>query len=749
MHDYDYSRSSSSSAISKNGNGTTITSHHSSPRASSSSPRVSASTTTKQIFSPDDPTLRCICELPHDDGFGFSIGCEDCLRWCHAACFGIYAGVNEPDEWRCWVCKGEGGSRCRGDEVDEEEERQTYVRIEQDILRLHSPNHSPTPHSSPPAAPDPHLTYLLHLPSPPDSVLPPTYTLHTAQHVSPGTFLISYLSVVTSARSYVEDPLNGYAYARVPRVFVHLIPSHDHSDDCGVALDARLAGNAARWIRSGCYPNAEIHASEDGGWGVYAMQELSAGDEIVLGWEWDDAHPIHGGEEGKVEAVDALEGAFMTCACDGRMGCALEAMRRGDWKAGNLGPLVGKQRGFKTRARERGGVEIVPGKGKQKQKELREVSLAEKRTGQEGVVPPKMRKGQARKPTSPSPLSPTDAFAKLSLTSPVFRGDDSTTLSSAHDSLPTLSVPALSRRRPKSPGLTSDMLGAETFESMSVDSPPTVRSSSNTPMSDGPVRPPLPKRRSRKQSQSPSLVQIDDSPQPQRVDNGRSVLAEAPRRPSLPKRQPRAKESPDSTPDTPPLETPEGMTVDLPLPTPNIPVVEPTVMSPGKKRKEPDTEPLARLTSPSPVMRTPSPDIPGLFLVSPKTPPSHNSPASFPLPASPTVRSQLFSSHSPPSPPSPPPIVSKSLSPMKSEPNPSSPQKRRKMTLDDWKKEREKKKVGERDGPTPVVIKQEEEEPSLRTMSTPIPIPVPRAPRAMTIPGAPRAPRAMMGGWGC
>ncbi|KAK0439716.1 uncharacterized protein EV420DRAFT_1583231, partial [Desarmillaria tabescens] len=330
MNDHDYSRSSSSSSSSRNGNGATITSHYTSPRASSSSPRASTSTTTKQIFSPDDPTLRCICELPHDDGFGFSIGCEDLLRWCHAACFGIYAGVNEPDEWRCWVCKGEGGSRRRGDEVDEEEERQTYVRIEQDILRLHSPNHSPTPHSSPPAASDPHLTYLLHLPSPPDSVLPPTYTLHTAQRVGPGTFLIPYLSVVTSARSYVEDPLNGYAYARVPRVFVHLIPSHDDSDDCGVALDARLAGNAARWIRSGCYPNAEIHANEDGGWGVYAIQELSAGDEIVLGWEWDDAHPIHGGEEGKVEAVDALEGAFMTCACDGRMGCALEAMRRGD-----------------------------------------------------------------------------------------------------------------------------------------------------------------------------------------------------------------------------------------------------------------------------------------------------------------------------------------------------------------------------------------------------------------------------------
>ncbi len=39
--------------------------------------------------------------------------------------------------------------------------------------------------------------------------------------------------------------------------------------------------------------NAEIDADKDGGWGVYAIRELGAGNEIMLGWEWDDAHPIH------------------------------------------------------------------------------------------------------------------------------------------------------------------------------------------------------------------------------------------------------------------------------------------------------------------------------------------------------------------------------------------------------------------------------------------------------------------------
>ncbi len=77
---------------------------------------------------------------------------------------------------------------------------------------------------------------------------------------------------------------------------------------------------------------------------------------------------------------------------------------------------------------------------------------------------------------------------------------------------------------------------------------------------------------------------------------------------------------------------------------------------------------------------------------------------------------------------------------MKSERNLNSPQQRRQMTLDDGKKEREKTKVG-------AIKREEEEEESLRIAS--LPIPVPRAPQAMTIPGALRTPRAMMCGWGC
>ncbi|KAG9308667.1 hypothetical protein JVU11DRAFT_11624 [Chiua virens] len=50
---------------------------------------------------PDSEAISCICGFTYDDGF--SIACDDCSRWCHAACFGIVQG-EVPEFWKCWVC---------------------------------------------------------------------------------------------------------------------------------------------------------------------------------------------------------------------------------------------------------------------------------------------------------------------------------------------------------------------------------------------------------------------------------------------------------------------------------------------------------------------------------------------------------------------------------------------------------------------------------------------------------------------
>lgn len=51
---------------------------------------------------PDSDAISCICGFTYDDGF--SIACDDCSRWCHAACFGIIQGGEVPEFWKCWVC---------------------------------------------------------------------------------------------------------------------------------------------------------------------------------------------------------------------------------------------------------------------------------------------------------------------------------------------------------------------------------------------------------------------------------------------------------------------------------------------------------------------------------------------------------------------------------------------------------------------------------------------------------------------
>lgn len=51
---------------------------------------------------PDSDAISCICGFTYDDGF--SIACDDCSRWCHAACFGIIQGGEVPEFWKCWIC---------------------------------------------------------------------------------------------------------------------------------------------------------------------------------------------------------------------------------------------------------------------------------------------------------------------------------------------------------------------------------------------------------------------------------------------------------------------------------------------------------------------------------------------------------------------------------------------------------------------------------------------------------------------
>jgi hypothetical protein len=49
----------------------------------------------------DEGIIRCICDLDHDDGF--TIQCEKCLVWQHAACVRIHKDA-VPEVYFCEEC---------------------------------------------------------------------------------------------------------------------------------------------------------------------------------------------------------------------------------------------------------------------------------------------------------------------------------------------------------------------------------------------------------------------------------------------------------------------------------------------------------------------------------------------------------------------------------------------------------------------------------------------------------------------
>ncbi|KAF9026124.1 hypothetical protein BDZ89DRAFT_1067786 [Hymenopellis radicata] len=630
------------------------------PVASTSSllpPKQSLIPQKRSLDTATDDGIRCKCGYKHDDGF--SIGCDKCERWCHGACFGIFANINEPKDWLCWECdpKQKGKHKRRKESpvivVDDQEEEKTYVPITEDIVPQPETRKRLREHASSwrgVSALSPSPSHLRSTPDSSSSILPPSYTLHTSNPVPPETYLSPFVSSITPSAAYLADPLNAYAHLGMPKPFVHLFgPPLD------LALDTRLVGNKSRWVRSGCRPNAVLRpmlcssSSEELGFGLFATRSLEKDEEIVLGWEWDDGNVVHHlptllncpdmfkpTEKDHIKkqmssVLHALESTFAKCACgkDTKGECALERMKKfvdgqEDKGNGDLGPLVGAERGFRTQ-------EKVPWSG-----------------GIGGpippeIMPPKMRKASLRMkcpaPPSPNPAtSPTSAFANLSLASPftplptapreqpmeidtdvpstpslIFTSTTTTASPSsinsppppqspllnestlppmmAHKSRSPSSIPAaLSRRRnSRSSGVhwqDVDMLDADNI------SPRTV------PLSLSPSSPP-PDIRTPRSVSAPRSVQIDCSP----TQSPSSIKVELSDESAVPPE--------DTVPTVPRTPSP------LPVPT-TTPSTQPSLISttaPTSERPAPDS-PAASVKSP---IKAPSP---------PPNRPNENSPPS-------------------------------------------------------------------------------------------------------------------------
>ncbi|KIM23822.1 hypothetical protein M408DRAFT_36460, partial [Serendipita vermifera MAFF 305830] len=145
------------------------------------------------------------------------------------------------------------------------------------------------------------------------------YSLHALKTIPPRTLLATFPASISSHTSYLATPSNQYFQLGAPKPYVRVLGA-----PLEVALDARIVGGVGRFARSGCWPNAALRtvvvkpdkrkrakkpqrleddvAMDDGTddlagfslhFGIFALKELAEGEEIVLAWEWDDAHRIH------------------------------------------------------------------------------------------------------------------------------------------------------------------------------------------------------------------------------------------------------------------------------------------------------------------------------------------------------------------------------------------------------------------------------------------------------------------------
>ncbi|RPD70189.1 hypothetical protein L226DRAFT_493158 [Lentinus tigrinus ALCF2SS1-7] len=463
-------------------------------------------------------SIYCICGFSDDDGF--SICCDSCQRWCHAACFSIVE--NEvPDEWQCWECAprpvdrdravklqkarrrlmangaqkqrraspgverkprkpsaaaGEGAhkrkrrasintsvaihthAQAEDEHVDIDEPMvQSFVPITKDIVTddardrlrrvasdwrgitaispttltpgcttpaLLTPDELPGPLHIPTIAVQPVPTSAASFPSifanGNASVRPLSYAIHATQPITSSKLIAPYPSTIIPTASYLRDPLNAYAHLGMPKPYVHLFgPPLD------VALDARITGDQSRFVRNGCRPNAVLRPmfcpskhpakSDDEAvkFGIFALRDLKANEEVVLGWEWDDENVVHHlpaliqspfsfpphqvqhFRNQMTSMLHTLASTFTTCACGSKArDCVLTRIaefvenqtpltpspsppsqftkdkHRGKAEQAvespiDLGPLIGIERGFRTRERipfsgGMGGVELVP-----------------------------------------------------------------------------------------------------------------------------------------------------------------------------------------------------------------------------------------------------------------------------------------------------------------------------------------------------------------------------------------------------
>jgi hypothetical protein len=151
-------------------------------------------------------------------------------------------------------------------------------------------------------------------------------------------FLIEFVGDLMQLEDYKRNPINQYRYFGCAKAGVLFY------EKLGLAVDGRLVGSEASFIRRSCRPNVKVSAvvvdDQVIRFAAFATEPIKSGSEITMGWDWDPRHPVtklleHGPDAlNKVErecllrTSNMIRERGMDCACNSQQDCVVTQMRR-------------------------------------------------------------------------------------------------------------------------------------------------------------------------------------------------------------------------------------------------------------------------------------------------------------------------------------------------------------------------------------------------------------------------------------
>ncbi|CEP63637.1 uncharacterized protein LALA0_S08e07184g [Lachancea lanzarotensis] len=135
----------------------------------------------------------------------------------------------------------------------------------------------------------------------------PKLGVYIACNCSTGSFIEEVLGDVDFSSHYYRDPRNDYRVYGTTKSKVFMHPNWP------VCIDSRLSGNLTRFLRRSCQPNVELVSvrmkseKPDVRFVLRALRDLTDGEELHIGWQWDLRHPIWHLIKGTSKNVDSLD----------------------------------------------------------------------------------------------------------------------------------------------------------------------------------------------------------------------------------------------------------------------------------------------------------------------------------------------------------------------------------------------------------------------------------------------------------